>query len=101
MCRPSTATTCSPPSILRRPAEAGDARAAGSGRRAVAGWGAAPWRRYAPPAGGGGAGGGDRDVPLVLAGMPPFVADTPRHLPEWIASADPAVRERLLPPAYR
>jgi len=41
-----------------------------------------------------------RDGSLWLAGMPPFVADTLRQLPEWIASADPGVRERLLPPAY-
>lgn len=43
----------------------------------------------------------DRDGALWLAGMPPFVADTLRQLPEWIASADPAVRERLLPRAYK
>ena len=36
-----------------------------------------------------------------MVGMPAFVADTLRQLPEWIASADPAVRERLLPPAYK
>ena len=43
----------------------------------------------------------DRDGSLLLAGIPPFVADTLQRLPEWIASADPAVRERLLPPAYK
>jgi hypothetical protein len=43
----------------------------------------------------------DRDGGVWVVGMPAFVADTLRRLPEWIASADPAVRERLLPPAYR
>ena len=43
----------------------------------------------------------DQDGTLCLAGMPPFVADTLRQLPDWIESADPAVRERLLPRAYR
>ena len=42
----------------------------------------------------------DRDGTLLLAGLAPLVADTLQKLPEWIASADPAVRERLLPPAY-
>ena len=43
----------------------------------------------------------DRDGGVWVVAMPPFVADTLRQLPEWIASADPAVRERLLPPAYQ
>ena len=41
----------------------------------------------------------DRDGTLMLAGMPAMVEDTLRRLPDWIASTEPAVRERLLPPA--
>jgi hypothetical protein len=43
----------------------------------------------------------DQDGTLVLSGVPILVADTLHKLPDWIASADPAVRERLLPRAYR
>jgi hypothetical protein len=42
-----------------------------------------------------------REGALWVVAIPPFVADTLRQLPEWIASADPAVQERLLPPAYK
>jgi len=43
----------------------------------------------------------DRDGTLLLAGLAPLVADTLLKLPQWIASADPALRERLLPRAYQ
>ena len=42
----------------------------------------------------------DQDGTLRLSGMPPMVVDTLRKLPDWIESTEPAVRERLLPPAY-
>lgn len=42
----------------------------------------------------------DAEGDLWLRGLTPLYADTLMHIPEWLESDDPRVRDRLLPPAY-